>query len=59
MSTDKSYDIETMYIEGYKPVSIAAKLNIPIDEVYAWIESVDLEWNDAFEQMSPYETINS
>jgi uncharacterized protein YjcR len=48
-----------MYIEGYKPVSIAAKLNIPIDEVYAWIESVDLEWNDAFEQMSPYETINS
>jgi uncharacterized protein YjcR len=58
MSTDKdnSYDIEQLYIEGYKPVTIAAKLNITPDEVYAWIEQVDLEWSENFD---PYETINS
>jgi uncharacterized protein YjcR len=59
MKMDRSYEIEALYIEGYKPVTIAVKLNIPIDEVYAWIESVDLEWNVAFESTDPYDTINS
>lgn len=57
--SDKSYDIEQLYIEGYSPTTIALMLDIPVDDVYNWIESVDLEWNTSFEEHSPYETINS
>lgn len=56
---DKSYDIEQLYIEGYSPKTIAMMLDIPVDDIYRWIEGVDLEWAEAFDSLSPYETINS
>ncbi len=34
-----AYDIEQMYIEGYKPVTIAGLLDCHVDLVYDWIES--------------------
>jgi len=50
-----NYEIEQLYIEGYKPFTIAAKLEIPVDIVYQWIENESL----GQEQFDPYETINS
>ena len=41
--SDVAYDIEQLYIEGYKPISIAARLEIPVDMVYDWLESTNLE----------------
>jgi len=55
MMSQLSYDIEQLYIEGYKPFTIATILEIPIDIVYQWIESEQL----GQEQYDPYETINS
>ena len=37
--SDVAYDIEQMYIEGYRATSIASQLNIPLDLVYQWIEA--------------------
>jgi len=37
--SDVAYDIEQLYIEGYRPTSIAAQLDIPLEMVYDWIES--------------------
>jgi len=37
--SDVAYDIEQLYIEGYKPKSIAVQLEIPLSMVYDWIES--------------------
>jgi uncharacterized protein YjcR len=34
-----AWDIEQMYIEGYKPVTIAGLLDCHVDLVYDWIES--------------------
>jgi len=49
------YDIQEMYIEGYRPSTIAALLNIEIDLVYQWIESESVDSSE----YDPFETINS
>jgi transposase len=51
---DLSYDIEQLYIEGYSPKTISAMIGCPMELVYDWIESVNLQ-----EEFDPYETINS
>jgi len=63
---DVAYDIEQLYIEGYKPVSIAAQLDIPLSMVYDWLEQTNLDDIDAedwdeleAEEYDPYQTINS
>ena len=63
---DVAYDIEHLYIEGYKPVSIAAQLDIPLSMVYDWLEQTNLDDIDAedwdeleAEEYDPYQTINS
>jgi transposase len=40
--SELSYDIETLYIEGYSPKTISMMLECPIDIVYEWIESNSL-----------------
>jgi uncharacterized protein YjcR len=39
---DLAYDIEQMYIEGYRPITIAGLLDCHVDLVYEWIESNNL-----------------
>lgn len=39
--SDVAYDIEQLYIEGYRPVTIAAQLDIPLSMVYDWLESIN------------------
>lgn len=63
---DVAYDIEQLYIEGFKPVSIAAQLDIPLSMVYDWLEQTNLDDIDAedwdeleAEEYDPYQTINS
>jgi len=51
-----AYDIEQLYIEGYRPTSIASQLDIPLSMVYDWLESCNV---DADEDCSPYATVNS
>jgi len=41
--SDIAYDIEQLYIEGYRPTSIAAQLDVPVEMVYDWLESTNLE----------------
>jgi len=52
-----AYDIEQLYIEGYRPTSIAAQLDIPLSMVYDWLETVNVAADE--EEHSPYSTINS
>ena len=40
---DLSYDIEQLYIEGYRPASNAAQLGCPVEIVYDWIEESNVE----------------
>ena len=57
-----AYDIEQLYIEGYRPTSIAAQLDIPLSMVYDWIESNGCGWDETVvevEEFSPYSTSNS
>jgi len=46
---DVAYDIEQLYIEGYRPTSIAAQLDIPLSMVYDWLESVGVAEDPEFE----------
>jgi uncharacterized protein YjcR len=39
---DLAYDIEQLWIEGYKPITIAGLLDCHVDLVYDWIESNNL-----------------
>jgi hypothetical protein len=41
--SELAYDIEQLYIEGYKPVTIAAQLDIPLGLVYDWLEQTNLD----------------
>ena len=34
-----AWDIEQLYIEGYRPITIAGLLDCHVDLVYDWIES--------------------
>ena len=66
-----AYDIEQMWIEGYRPSTIAAMLECPVSLVYDWLEDNSItededidpaEWDQAFPQESdydPFDTINS
>jgi hypothetical protein len=57
---DLDYDIEQLYIEGYRPMSIAAQLNIPVEMVYDWMESINVaETPQDPDELSPFGTINS
>jgi len=56
------YDIEQLYIEGYKPKSIASQLGCTLEMVYDWIESNGCGWDETVvevEEFSPYSTSNS
>lgn len=55
--SELAYDIEQMYIEGYKPTTIAGLLGCPIDIVYDWIESNGLSAEET--SYDPYDTVNS
>ena len=65
--SDVAYDIEQLYIEGYRPLSIAAQLDIPVELVYDWIEDSNLDddadaedWDELeADEYDPYQTINS
>ena len=58
--SDLSYDIEQLYIEGHEPKIIAQMLECDISLVLAWIEEVNLGWEEAFPEVySPFETVNS
>ena len=54
---DLAYDIEQMYIEGYRPVTIAGLLDCHVDLVYDWIESNGLSAEET--SYDPYDTVNS
>ena len=41
--SELAYDIEQMYIEGYRPITIAGMLDCHVDLVYDWIESNGLD----------------
>ena len=65
--SDVAYDIEQLYIEGYRPVTIAAQLDIPLSLVYDWLESINAsadvdaeDWDELeADEYDPYQTINS
>ena len=42
-----TYDIEALYIEGLTEKNIAKTLDIPVEYVYAWMESNGVEQEDA------------
>jgi transposase len=42
-----AYDIEALYIEGLTEKNIAKTLDIPVEYVYAWMESNGVEQEDA------------
>ncbi len=52
-----SYDIEQLWIEGYRPITIAGLLDCHVDLVYAWIELNKL--SDKEDSYDPYDTVNS
>jgi hypothetical protein len=37
-----AYDIEQLYIEGYRPKSIAVQLECPLGVVYDWLEETNV-----------------
>ena len=65
--SEVAYDIEQLYIEGYRPVTIAAQLDIPLSLVYDWLESINAsadvdaeDWDELeADEYDPYQTINS
>jgi uncharacterized protein YjcR len=40
--SDLAYDIEQLYIEGFSPKTIAARLNCPLETVYDWLEDIGM-----------------
>jgi hypothetical protein len=60
--SDLAYDIEQLYIEGHSPRMISIMLECPIEQVYGWLETTNLqEAPEACYIMDydPYSTINS
>ena len=55
--SELAYDIEQLYIEGYKPTTIAGLLECPVDIVYDWIEANGLSAEET--SYDPYDTVNS
>ena len=56
---DLAYDIEQMYIEGYRPITIAGLLDCHVDLVYEWIETNGLSAGESEGEYDPYATVNS
>jgi hypothetical protein len=61
-----AYDIEQMYIEGYRPITIAGLLDCHVDLVYDWIDANGLGAGGKTEACytmedtyDPYDTVNS
>jgi DNA-binding CsgD family transcriptional regulator len=52
---DLAYDIEQLWIEGHRPITIADILDCHIGLVYDWIASNHLKE----ESYDPYDTANS
>jgi hypothetical protein len=42
-----AYDIEQLYIEGYSPKSIAVQLECPLELVYDWLETNNMDKSQA------------
>jgi hypothetical protein len=65
--SDVAYDIEALYIEGFRPTTIASRLDIPLGLVYDWLEQTNLDddvdaqdWDEIeAEEYDPYQTMNS
>lgn len=55
--SELAYDIEQMYIEGYKPTTIAGLLGCELSLVYDWIETNGLSAEET--SYDPYDTVNS
>jgi uncharacterized protein YjcR len=55
--SELAYDIEQLYIEGYRPITIAGLLDCHVDLVYDWIEANGLSAKE--ESYDPYDTVNS
>ena len=53
---DLELDIQMMLKDGYRPVTIASILNIPITWIYAVSENLEESNTEVF---SPFETMNS
>ena len=52
------YDIQEMFIEGYKPTTIAARLGCPVEVVYNWLEANGVAESPQ-EDYDPFNTVNS
>jgi hypothetical protein len=50
---DMDYDIQEMFIEGYGAISIAAQLGVPVDQVYAVLDSFGVARDDVAETPQP------
>jgi hypothetical protein len=50
---DMSYEIQELFIEGYGAISIAAQLGIPLDQVYATLDSFGVARDDVAETPQP------
>ena len=57
--SELAYDIEQLYIEGYRPITIAGLLDCHVDLVYDWIESNGLSAEESEGVYDPYATVNS
>ena len=55
--SELAYDIEQMYIEGYRPTTIAGLLGCDLSLVYDWIETNGLSAEET--SYDPYDTVNS
>jgi hypothetical protein len=55
--SELSIDIQEMLEEGYRPVTIATMLNVPVTWVYDVVEMQQEEGNT--EVFNPYNTVNS
>lgn len=55
--SELSIDIQEMLEEGYRPVTIATVLNVPVTWVYDVVEMQQEESNT--EVFNPYNTVNS
>ena len=52
------YDIQEMFIEGYKPTTIAARLGCELEVVYDWLEANGVAESPQ-EDYDPFNTVNS
>ena len=56
--SELDYDIQNMLEEGYRPVTIATMLGVPVTWVYD-VAEIQQEEKGNTEVFSPFETVNS